>query len=77
MLNKTPSFSKPKEIDFTVMGLDQKTSKVLNWTMYYFENCERLKESNFMESESVMVGCYFDSSKTIKKVEKPNVWKDA
>jgi len=75
MLNNTSSYYKPKEIDFTVMGLNERYSKVLNWTLQYFENCEFLKESNFMESRSVMVGAHFDDLKVIMKIEKPEVHK--
>lgn len=73
MLNNTSSYYKPKEIDFTVMGLNERHSKVLNWCMKYFDNCEFLQEGNFMESQSMMVEVHFDDLKNIKKTKKPEV----
>jgi hypothetical protein len=65
----------PKRIEFEVMGLDKHTSDLLNWVMQYRDNCETLKDSNFMESESIMVSTHFDHLKVIMKIEKPVVYK--
>ncbi len=44
MLNNTSSFYRPKQIDFTVMGLDKATSDYLNLCMQERDNFEFLLE---------------------------------
>ena len=64
-----------KQIDFTVMGLGERESKVLNWAMKYFDNCELLMDSNFMQSKSMMVEVHFNDLKNILETKKPDIYK--
>lgn len=66
-------YEQPKRIDFTVMGLDTITSDFLNWCLMQRDNLEFLKDSNFMNSKSMMVASHFNDLKIIMKIEKPEV----
>lgn len=66
-------YKQPKGVDFTVMGLDTITSDFLNWCLMQRDNLEFLKDSNFMNSKSMMVASHFNDLKVIMKIEKPEV----
>ena len=66
-----------QHIDFKVMGLDDVTSELLNWCMQNHDNLLFLKETNFMESQSMEVHCFFNDERAIMKTEKPQVYKRA
>lgn len=69
MLNKNSSFYKPRQIDFTVMGLDDQTSNFLNWTLLQRDNLEWLKECGTLEKVSSSVVLHFDHLKAIKDID--------
>jgi len=69
MLNKTSSFYKPKQIDFTVMGLEVSKSEFLNWCMENIENLEFIRECKTLEKASQASVLHADHLKMIQKIE--------
>lgn len=69
MLNKTSGFYKPKEIDFTVMGLDEITSDFLNWCMKYRDNLEFIKECKSFEKRSQSFTLHVDHLSVVQTIE--------
>lgn len=69
MLNKTSSFYKPINIDFTVMGLDDVASKFLNWCMENRENLEFIKECKTLDKISQAFTLHLDHESNIQVID--------
>lgn len=69
MINKTSSFYKPKEIDFTVMGFDNKVSVFLNWCMENRDNLEFIQQCGTLDKSSQSSVLHADHLKTIKRID--------
>lgn len=69
MLNKTSHYYKPKEIDFTVMGLDSIASDFLNWCMMNRNNLEFIKQCKSLEKVSQSFTLHIDHLKIIQKID--------
>ena len=60
---------KPKEIDFTVMGLDNIASGFLNWCMNNRNNLEFIKECSTLEKASKSSVIHLDHLKVIRRID--------
>jgi hypothetical protein len=69
MLNETSSYFQPKLIDFTCMGLDDITSKFLNWCLQNRDNLEFIKECKTLEKVSQSSTLHTDHLKIIRRID--------
>lgn len=65
MLNKTSSYYKPKQIDFTVMGLDETYSSFLNWTLSQYDNLQLMKDCKTLEKRGTQTVIHHDFEASI------------
>jgi hypothetical protein len=58
-----------KEIDFKVIGLDDNTSKFINWALSQRNNIEYLRECGILMTVSNSVTMHFDHLGVIKRID--------
>ena len=58
-----------KEIDFTVMGLDNITSSFLNWTLSQRDNLEFIKDCKTLEKVAQSSTLHSDHQGVIKRID--------
>jgi hypothetical protein len=69
MLNKTSSYYKPKEIDFTVMGVDDIMSSFLNDCIRHRENLEFIFQCRVLEKASQQSVLHLDHLRIIRQID--------
>jgi len=67
MINGEPQ--QPKDIDFTVMGLDNIASSFLNWCMQNRDNLEFIKECKTLDKASQSSVLHADHLKIIRRID--------
>lgn len=57
------------KVDFTVMGVDEKTSQYLNWALSERNNLEFVMECKYLEKPSSHFTVHLDHMRIIQKID--------